>query len=174
MPEIELHTESGESDPFGKRVGVLAAVMAVLLAVVTIASHRAHTAAVVERTEANDQWTFYQSKKLKFHNLELGDDLLNLLGRDRAGVPEAIARYKEEQKRYDKESVEIQDEARKKEEETKLTEAKALRYDLGEGLLEIAVVLSSIYFIARRRIFPLVGGICGVLGCGLAVTGVLL
>jgi len=41
-----FHKDSA-SDPTGKKVGVLAGVLAVLLAVVTIASHRTHTAAIM-------------------------------------------------------------------------------------------------------------------------------
>ena len=70
MAEIEIKAEGGGSDPMGQKVGVLAAVLAVALAVVSIASHRAHTLAVVEKSEANDQWSFYQSKRIKFHSLE--------------------------------------------------------------------------------------------------------
>jgi len=60
MPEIEKPEELEERsrDSLGQKVGVLAAVLAVFLAVVTIMSHRAHTTAVVQRTEANDQWSF--------------------------------------------------------------------------------------------------------------------
>ena len=64
MPEVELAPEGRDSDPAGKRVGIQAAILAVFLAVVTIASHRAHTTAVIVRTEANDQWSFYQSKRM--------------------------------------------------------------------------------------------------------------
>jgi hypothetical protein len=43
MAEIEFKAEGGESDSLGQKVGVLAAVLAVALAVVSIESHRAHT-----------------------------------------------------------------------------------------------------------------------------------
>jgi hypothetical protein len=39
----------------------------------------------------------------------------------------------------------------------------ALRYDLGEGLLEIGLVLSSFNFIARR-LFPRVGIVAAITG----------
>ena len=42
-------------------------VIGIVLASVTIASHRAHTAAVIYRTEANDQWAFYEAKKIREH-----------------------------------------------------------------------------------------------------------
>src|SRR5665811_1293197 len=88
MAEIEIKTEGGESDPRGQKVGVLA----VCLAVVSIQSHRAHTSAVVERSEANDQWSFYQSKRIKFHSLELGADMMTVFGKDKPGVEQTLAR----------------------------------------------------------------------------------
>ena len=57
MAELEIHHEHEvDKDPVGKKVGILAAVLAVFLAIVTIASHRAHTAAILSKTNANDQW----------------------------------------------------------------------------------------------------------------------
>ena len=158
----------------GQKVGVVAAVLAVALAVVSIASHRAHTAAVVERSEANDQWSLYQSNRIKFHSLELGVDLMNVLGRDKAESAETIARYETQEKKYEKESKEVKEEATKKEQETGHTEAQALRYDLGEGMLEIGVVLASLYFIARKKMFPVLSLAFGVLGIVMAVTGFLM
>jgi len=69
MAELEIHHEGAENDPTGKKVGILAAVLAVILAIVTIESHRSHTEAILFKTEASDQWNFYQAKKLKSHNM---------------------------------------------------------------------------------------------------------
>ena len=41
-------------------------------------------------------------------------------------------------------------------------------------MLEIGVVLSSLYFIAKRSIFPVTGAVFGILGCVVAATGLLL
>ena len=79
MAELEIHHEVEVNDPFGKKIGVLASILAVLLGVVTIVSHRAHTDAVLFKSEANDKWSFYQAKRIKFHSLELGVDLLNAM-----------------------------------------------------------------------------------------------
>ena len=63
MAELEIHTEHEvDKDPVGKKVGILAAVLAVFLAIVTISSHRAHTAAILSKTNANDQWNFPSSE----------------------------------------------------------------------------------------------------------------
>src|SRR6476660_5152718 len=79
MAELEIHHEGdGALDRRGQQVGLLAAMIAVALGVVTIASHREHTAGVLLKAEANDRWSFYQSKRIKFHSLELGADLLGV------------------------------------------------------------------------------------------------
>ena len=57
MAELEIHHEhEHSSDPMGQKVGVMASILAVLLAVVTIASHREHTAAIIHKSGSNDQW----------------------------------------------------------------------------------------------------------------------
>jgi hypothetical protein len=170
MAELEIHTEVEGGDPMGKRVGILAAVLAVLLAVVTIVSHRAHTDAVLLKSTANDDWSFYQAKKIKFHSLELGEDLLGAMPKT-GDVDKTLARYASEKKRYTKESNEAQETARQKDEEAEVVEHRALRYDLGEGLLEIGMVLTSLYFIARRTLFPIVGVISALIGTVTAITG---
>jgi len=175
MAELEIHHESGEgNDEFGKSIGAVAAVIAILLAVVTISSHRAHTAAVVAMTEANDQWSFYQSKRVRLHNYELGQDMLRLMAPKSEETNATLARYEKEIKRYEAEGDELQEKAKEFEKESKLSERKALRFDLGEGFLELGLVLSSLYFLSRKKLFPLVGVISSILGFLLGGSGYLL
>src|ERR1043166_6502242 len=100
MAELEIHHEVEHKDEFGKKIGILAAVLAVLLAVVTIVSHRAHTEAVLKKSEANDKWSFYQSKRIKFHNLELGEDLINAMPARTSQAEKTLAHYSSEKQRY--------------------------------------------------------------------------
>ncbi len=175
MAELEIHHESeGSADPRGQKVGVLAAVLAVALAVVTIASHRAHTEGVLLKTEANDRWSFYQSKRIKFHSLELGEQLVTLLGAKNPETTKAIEGYRQEQARYEDESKKVMEEAKKKEDEASRLEQRALRFDFGEGLLEIALVLSSLYFISRKMLFPVIGMVAGIAGAVIAAIGLAL
>lgn len=173
MAELEIHHEGHEHDPFGQKVGILTSVLAVMLAIVTIASHRAHTKGVLLKADENDKWSYYQSKRIKFHNLELGEELLGELGAKNEENDKRLERYKKEKERYTHEAKDVQDEAVKLEEEVKLTENRALRYDFGEGLIEIAVVLSSLYFIAHKKYYPLIGLIAGLLGIAVAASGLL-
>jgi uncharacterized protein DUF4337 len=175
MAELEIHQESGHAaDPKGQKVGVLAAILAVALGVVTIASHRAHTEGVLKKAEVNDRWSFYQSKRIKLHSLELGEELVTVLGVKGPATDKAVENFRNQQARYEQESKQVQDEARAKEAESALVEHRALRYDFGEGLLEIALVLTSLYFISRKMLFPAIGIVAAIGGIGIAITGVLL
>jgi ribosome-binding ATPase YchF (GTP1/OBG family) len=174
MAELEIHHEhEDEKDPVGKRVGILAAVLAVFLAIVTIASHRAHTAAILSKTNANDQWNLYQANRLKAHNLEVGGDIIAIITKGEGAGEKKIEEYKKGIEKYEDKGKETMEAAKKYEEETEHVEKRALYFDMGEGLLEIALVLSSLYFIARKMLFPVVGVIAGLAGLGVAAVGFL-
>jgi len=174
MAELEVHTEVEGSDPFGKKIGILASVLAVFLAVVTIISHRAHTDAVLMKSEANDKWSYYQAKRIKFHSLELGEDLVHALGAQGDAAQKMLTKYAAEKTKYAHDSDVAQEDAQKQDNEAAHVEARALRYDFGEGLLEIGLVLTSLYFISRSKLFPVIGAFSALLGVGFAVSGLLL
>jgi hypothetical protein len=175
MAELEIHTEAGHHiDPLGQRVGVLAAVLAVVLAIVTIASHRTHTSAIMHKSTANDAWSHYQATRVKYHNLELGESLIGLLGAKGASADAALADYATQKKKYDAEGKQIQDDAQKQDDLAGSDENRGLRYDVGEGLLEIGLVLSSLFFISKKKMFPVMGLIAGVAGSAIAITGLMI
>lgn len=155
----------------GQRVGILAAVLAVALAIVTIASHRTHTAAIMHKSSANDAWSHYQATRVKFHNLELGESLLKVLEAKGEAADTMRVDYATQKKKYEGQGKEIQEEAQKLDEQAEADEQRALRYDLGEGLLEIGLVLSSMYFIAKKMMFPAMGVAAGLAGAVIAATG---
>src|SRR5579863_7258060 len=111
MAEVEIHAghhHGAPADPFSHTVVILVGVIGVLLSIVTILSHREHTAAVVHKTEANDQWAFYQAKKIREHNEEIGAGLLNALAPDPAKVAALSTTLTKEKERYAKEAEGIQ------------------------------------------------------------------
>jgi hypothetical protein len=164
MAEVEIHTEHDHAaDPFGRRIGVMVGIIGIILAVVTIASHRAHTATVIAKTEANDQWTFYQAKKIREH-------LLDVAG-ERDNVRQLAQGYLRDRDRYKQEAEGIEVDARAKEAQSATEERRALWLDVGEGLLELGLVLSSLYFLSKRRFFPLLGAITAVAGTIVGIAG---
>ena len=74
--------------------------------------------------------------------------------------------------KYANEGKEITDEARRADEAAETSEKRALRFDFGEGLLEIALVVTSLYFISHKKMFPVIGVIAGIAGGLLALIGV--
>ena len=174
MAELEIHHEEGhEHDPMGQRVGAMAALLAVCLAVVTIASHRSHTEAIIKKTDSNDQWQYYQASRLKYHNLEVGERLIGILGPNNPGARETLEKFGKEKEKYTDQAKELQEKATSQKEASEAAERRALHYDLGEGLLEIALVLSSLYFISRKKMFPVLGVLAGISGIVVAATGLL-
>jgi hypothetical protein len=172
MAEVEIHTGHGHGDDeFGRRVGVIVGIIGIILAVVTIASHRAHTAAVIARTEANDQWSFYQAKKLRQHLAEVGSSLASALAPDPARVQGLVDKLNKDHDRYAKDTDEIEKKAHAKEDASEHEERRALRLDMGEGFLELGLVLSSLYFLSKQRLFPAIGGVAAVIGLGLGIAG---
>jgi hypothetical protein len=76
-----------------------------------------------------------------------------------------------ERDRYKGEADVIAVEARGKEAESATEEKRALRLDVGEGFLELGLVLSSLYFLSKRRFFPALGGIAAAIGIGFGALG---
>lgn len=167
MSEVEI-PHAHQVDDFGKKVGIVVAIIGVLLSVVTIASHRQHTAAVVLKTEANDQWAFYQAKKIREYEASVGMTVLGALGQDPTKTSAALRDLTSQRSKYAGDAAAIQKVAEEKDHETKLAEARALQFDLGEGFLELGLVLSSLYFLARKRLFPAAGMTAAALGMLLA------
>jgi len=63
MNSEELQKTAEEAHEKGqKKIGLTTAITAVLLAVVTLLGHRAHTEEIVLQTKVNDGWGFYQAK----------------------------------------------------------------------------------------------------------------
>jgi hypothetical protein len=153
---------------------VLVGIIGILLAGVTIESHRAHTAAIVHKTEANDQWAFCQAKKIRGHLMEVGATVLDVLGTDPARVQPAEAKLKADSERYERDAEDIQKEAKQRENETERAERQALRFDLGEGLLELGLVLCSLYFLSKRKFFPAFGVLAALAGTLVGASGLLL
>jgi len=174
MAELEIHHEGNESDPTGKKVGVLAAVLAVLLAIVTIASHRTHTAAIMHKSTANDDWSYYQANSIKLHTVEIGETLLDATETKGDVAEKARSRFEDQRKKYEAQKDDQQEKAKKSDEAAEADEARALRYDFGEGLLEIGLVLTSLYFISRRTFFPMMGVVSGAVGLVIAATGLMI
>ncbi|HMK85607.1 MAG TPA: DUF4337 family protein [Steroidobacteraceae bacterium] len=174
MAEIEVSPHHHTTDPSTRRVGVLVAVVGILLSVVTIASHRAHTQAVITRTEANDDWAFYQARKIRASTNEVALTVLESLASDPAKVAEAAHKLEAVRDKELGQTDELKAKAEASENRTETEERRALRFDIGEGLLELGLVLCSLFFLARNGFFPVIGVLSAAGGVAMGIWGWLL
>jgi hypothetical protein len=171
LNELREHAEEGEHSSSLAPVSLTMAVLAVLLAAVSLMGHRSHTEEILLQNKATDQWAYYQAKNIRRASME---ELIDMLGVVAERDPEAAAQLKEKYakdiERYRDEQTEIQNEAKNLEHEKDEISRRADRFDLGEGFLEVALVITSITLLTRRRTFWFLGGLIGVLGVVVAVT----
>jgi hypothetical protein len=155
--------EAGEGGM--KHIALAISVLAVLVAMVTVLGHRTHTDAVLQQTRAADQWNLYQAKKIRQGQVSAESDLLSLQpSSNNAGVQKKIADNKTHIDKWNDDLKEEQEKALDLEADVARAEKRADRYDLGEALLQIAVVLSSITLLTRQRAYFFLGLIIGLAG----------
>src|SRR6202795_2674729 len=174
LSELQENAEHGRENPSLAPISVTMAILAVCVAVVSLLGHRSHTEEIVSQARASDQWSYYQAKNIRRHNYEMGVDLLSLVEfKDKAQADKVREKYQKEAERYTKEQAEIEEQAKDLEKESAISQRKADRFDLGEVFLEIALVISSLALLSRKRFYWFLGLISGVAGLGIAVTGML-
>ncbi len=178
----ELHEQHAHAAAEGgghsgnlKPVSFSMAVLAVLVAIVTVLGHREHTEAVLNQARASDQWALYQAKKIRQNDTQLGIDLFGSLAlRDQAGAQATANNYKAHLTKWAKDLDQSQEVARGFEERVEAAERKASRFDLGEALLEIGLVVTSITLLTRQKMYWSLGLTFGGLGLLVAVEGLFL
>jgi hypothetical protein len=138
------HAQHAAHDPFDRRVAFTMAVIAALLAVVTMLSHRAHndtlrlqaegnrlqTESNILHTRASDQWSYFQAKKNRQYLYEANADMLAVLATGPGGTnTEAVKRaddWKSKTEKYKQESREIEEKAREFEREAEEKQKEAM------------------------------------------------
>ena len=152
-------------------ISLAISILAVLVAMVTVLGHRSHTEAVLMQSRAGDQWNLYEAKKIRQDSLLVVIDQMALQPTvDAKAAAAKLAEYKAHIAKWNEDLKQEQETARGFEEKVEIAEAKAVRFDLGEALLQIAVVLSSITLVTRRRSFFIGGLSLGLVGVAIAAS----
>jgi len=154
LNELHEHAEHAREHPDLAPVTVTMAVLAVLVATVSLLGHRSSVEEGLLQTQINDQWSYYQAKNIRRHTDELFADLTTVVAtKDEEGIAELREKYRAEAERYKGEQNELNAKAHELEAESDLVHRKTDRFDLGEVFLEIALVITSITLLSGRRIF---------------------
>src|SRR5206468_3169750 len=134
LAEVAEHARGGSQ----RKIGLTMAIVAALLATVTLMGHRLHTEETVEQTKSADGWAFFQAKNGRYHMYAADAKLAELIGPQGAAVAGEWKKKAEEEK---KEAEEIRHENEKLDEETHAIARRATFFDAAEICLEVAIVL---------------------------------
>jgi len=166
--ELQEHAEHAHG-PFDKRVAASMAIIAAGLAVVSVLGHYFTTEELMAQQKASDQWSYYQAKSIRrYESGSFADILAALKANDDA------RKYKSNAAKYDSDMKEISEKATDLERERDLNHRHALRLDIGEVFLEIAIVLASLAILSKRYFLWWVGLVSGLAGAVIAATTALL
>jgi len=169
---IELPERHHEDHPLVLPVSITISIMAVLVAGATLLGHRAHTEELLLQSQATDQWAYYQAKNGRYHGMQTTADLIEtMIPRDKDKAEVLLKKYEKEIERYDSDKEDISEKAKELEKERDLVSRRADRFDGGEALLEIGLVICSITLLTKRKGFWVGGVLVGALGIMLAATG---
>jgi len=164
MAEVELpnpkELREHAEDQFGRRVALVTAVFAVLLAIAALGGNHAMKEMLLAQQKSSDQWAFYQAKVIREHQyrgqkLRLEVDLIErgdaMKPAAREKVDALMKKFEEEEKRYNVEKKDIEKDAKKLEHERDVWQAKDPYFLFAEALLQIAIVMASVSILARSR-----------------------
>ncbi|HXJ04125.1 MAG TPA: DUF4337 domain-containing protein [Candidatus Acidoferrum sp.] len=174
MPEgIELPEgqEEHSYNPFLVSVSVTIAILAVFVAAATLLGHRAHTEELLLQSQATDQWAYYQAKNIRLHEMESVADLLGALApKDNEKAATMHEKYRKEVERYEGDKDDIGEKAKELEKERDLVSRRADRFDGGEALIEVGLVICSMTLLTKRRGYWITGMFIGAGGAAFALT----
>ena len=167
--ELEHAAQHGDKDGFSGQIAVMTAILATIGALFSYMGGATQANAglfknnaAIKKTEASNQWNYYQAKSSKQNLAELA---LVLVADDKK------AAYKDEVERYKKEKAEIKAAADKLEAEAKSWDDQSdaqmhlhHRWAQATTALQISIALAAIALLTRRK--WLEWGMFGVAGLG--------
>ena len=172
--ELEHAAAHGDKDGFSGQIAVMTAILATVGALFSYMGGATQANAglyknnaAIKKTEASNQWNYYQAKSGKQNLSELA---VAIVSDDKKG------QYQAEVERYKKEKAEIKVEADRLEAEAKDWDAQSdsqmhlhHRWAQATTALQISIALAAIALLTRRS--WLKWGVLGVAGIGVALGG---
>ncbi|MFY9478614.1 MAG: DUF4337 domain-containing protein [Aquabacterium sp.] len=153
--EIE-HVAQHGGDNFTSRVAVLTAVLSTIGAIFGyMGGHSQNEAlmfkneAAIQKTSASNQWNYYQAKSNKQNLAELSVTLTT--GEAQANFKQAVQRYTKEKEDIKREAEKLEERAHHADEQSEHAMHEHERWALSTTLLQIAIGLSAITLLSRKR-----------------------
>jgi hypothetical protein len=186
VAEVELpnpeELEERRDKTFSRRVALVTAVYAVVLAIASLGGNNAMKEMLVAQQEASNQWSYYEAKVIRAHR-NRGNKLVvetqlaepsALRGAEREKYEALMRKFAEEEKRMNLDKKEIEPKARAYEAERDRNQAKDPYFDYAEVLLQIAIVCASVSILSTSRPMFWFSSALAVLGALSTLNGFLL
>ena len=173
----ELHERGAQT--FSRRVALTTAIYAIVLSIAALGGNNAVKEMLLAQQQSSDQWAFYQAKVIREHQYRGQKMLLEanlaepstLKGAERAKFEALVAKFGEEEKRYNAEKKDIEKDAKKLEHARDLFRERHPYFEFGEVLLQIAIVSASVSILSTSRPMFWFSLALAVLGAVLTVNG---
>lgn len=162
-----------------KKIALLIAVLALLLALAEIGGKQAENEAVAKNIEASNLWAFFQAKTIRSTTLRTAAEAMEVdlaaatepAGRERMqkridGWKATIARYESEPETNEGRK-ELMARAKATEASRDDYKAKNENFEIASGLLQIGIVVASASIITGVTMLALVGGGLGAAAIGM-------
>lgn len=163
----EMHHRAHEGGRFTSTVALGAAITAVLAAISALLAGAHANEAMLDQIRASDRWSYYQAKSIKAAMLTTKMELLSEMGKKpREKDHEKLAEYRKEQDEISKEGKEFEHHSHA---HFRLHEVFAR----GVTLFQVAIALSAVSALTRRRRFFFVSLGFVLVGCGFLIQGLL-
>jgi Domain of unknown function (DUF4337) len=153
-------------------VSISTSILAVLIALVSLLSHRSHTRTLFEQNQSTSEWVYYGSKAT---GRATYDALLDFLSaaqlRDPGLAGKVRDKYLHNIEQSDREQKEIEARADALDRAVIRQEHAADRFDFGGVCLEAALIIMSVTLLTKRRLYWGIGLALASVGLVIAATG---
>jgi hypothetical protein len=172
--ERSMSAGHGHIDPSNKKIALLIAVLALVLAFSETLGKAAQTNALSLNIEASNLWSFFQAKTIRQTVLRTAAEQTEAMS---PSSTKLIEQWRKTAQRYqtEPETGEGRDElmARAKEAEKKRDRAMAAyhQYELASAAVQIAIVLASAAIVTTAMVLAWIGAGLGVVGVAFCLIG---
>ena len=170
LNELREHAEEAKERKGLAPVSLTMAIVAVLVATISMLGHRAHTEEILLQNQTTDKWAYYQAKNLRLNNLQALNKVMSALEGKNEKAEQVQKGFEADIERYTEDKNKAQEEAHELEAELRHETHRANRFDLGEVFLEIALVVTSITLLTGRKHYWMLGMLFAAAGIVTAAT----